>query len=92
MNLAKHDDDVLLMALQGYETLVAQAQVKMFELRKVIRRRKIDPHRLIGGAVAIDTGASPPAKRKHLISPEGRARIAAAQRRRWREVKKTKMT
>lgn len=45
--------------------------------------------RLVGGEVPLPRAKSSPGRRKkRTISPEGRARIAAAQKARWAKVKK----
>jgi hypothetical protein len=76
------DKATLEAALVGYQQHLQQIESKMADLR-----------RLLGQASA----AAPVAKRgrkaaagkqKHRMSPEGRARIAAAQRARWAKAKK----
>jgi hypothetical protein len=76
--MAHTDTSLLEAALVGY-------QVQHDKITAAIA----DIHRQLGGRSA---ASSPKAKRqaskKHVISPEGRARIAAAQRKRWAAQKK----
>ncbi len=74
------DRPTLEAALVGYQQHLEQIEAKMAELR-----------RLLGKAPAQAGKARPKAtrgKQKHKMSPEGRARIAAAQRARWAKVKR----
>ena len=78
------DKPTLEAALVGYQQQLEQIQAKMTELR-----------RALGGTPAVASrakaprkAAAPAAKQKHRMSPEGRARIAAAQRARWAKAKK----
>lgn len=67
-------------ALVGYQQQLQQIETKMSELRRKL------------GKPAGPIPAKPAAKaapRKHRMSAEGRARIAAAQRARWAKQKKT---
>ena len=75
------DKSTLEAALVGYQQHLHEIEAKMADLR-----------RQLGQAPA--TAAKParksaaPKKQKHRMSPEGRARIAAAQRARWAKTKK----
>ena len=76
------DKATLEAALVGYQQHLQQIESKMADLR-----------RLLGQAPAASPAAkrarkAAPGKQKHRMSPEGRARIAAAQRARWAKVKK----
>jgi len=72
------DQGILQAALVGYQHQLAEIQEKMAELR-----------RQIGGAAPKTTAAAKNGRpRKHRMSAEGRARIAAAQRARWAKVHK----
>jgi hypothetical protein len=75
----ENDTGILQAALLGYQQQLEEINGKIAELR-----------RRLGGRVTPTTaGASPrPPQKKHRISAEGRARIAAAQRRRWAAAKK----
>jgi hypothetical protein len=67
-------------ALVGYQQQLQQIEMKMVELRRKL------------GKPAGPSPAKPAEKtapRKHRMSAEGRARIAAAQRARWAKQKKT---
>jgi len=77
------DKATLEAALVGYQQHLEQIQTKMAEIRRT----------LAGTPAAASAAKGPrkaaaPAKQKHRMSPEGRARIAAAQRARWAKVKK----
>src|ERR1039457_3375991 len=76
------DKATLEAALVGYQQHRHQIEEKMADLR-----------RMLGQAPAAAPAAkrarkAAPAKQKHRMSPEGRARIAAAQRARWAKAKK----
>jgi hypothetical protein len=77
------DRGTLEAALVGYQQQVEHIQAKMAEIR-----------RALAGAPATTPIAKGPrkvaghVKQKHRMSPEGRARIAAAQRARWAKTKK----
>jgi len=79
----KLDKATLEAALIGYQHQAQEIQGKIAELR-----------RMIGGGTPA-TAKKAPAKKavtqrkqRHNMSPEGRARIAAAQRARWAKAKK----
>lgn len=72
------DPGILQAALLGYQQQLEVINAKIAELKRRLGGR---------GAVPAAVGARPPQK-KHRISPEGRARIAAAQRKRWAAAKK----
>lgn len=76
------DKATLEAALLGYQQHLKQIDGKMSDIR-----------RMLGGAPSIapatpQAAKAAPAKQKHTMSAEGRARIAAAQRARWAKVKK----
>ena len=76
------DKATLEAALVGYQQHLQQIELKMADLR-----------RMLGQAPAAAPAArrarkAGPGKQKHRMSPEGRARIAAAQRARWAKAKK----
>ena len=77
----KLDRATLEAALIGYQHQAQEIQAKIAELR-----------RMIGGGTPAKKApakkAAAPRKQKHNMSPEGRARIAAAQRARWAKAKK----
>jgi hypothetical protein len=76
--MARLDNSLLEAALLGYQAEQKRIQAAISDLQK-----------RIGGKSATPKPASPPAARKkHRISAEGRARIAAAQRKRWAASKK----
>jgi hypothetical protein len=67
-------------ALVGYQQQLQSIEVKMTELR----RRLGKP----AGPTPAKKAVKSAAPRKHRMSAEGRARIAAAQRARWAKTKK----
>lgn len=77
----KNTDDVsfLKAALLGYETQLRDINQKIQDIRDRLRGREPVP-----ATAPKQTGAE---KKAHQISPEGRARIAAAQRKRWKAAK-----
>jgi hypothetical protein len=72
----KMDPGTLAAALMGYRSQLEDVDRRIRELRA-----------RLGGRAVPASGSEKPV-RKHLISPAGRARIAAAQRRRWAAMKK----
>lgn len=79
------DKATLEAALVGYQQHLRQIEAKMADLRRLIG------HTNSGASVpAVKRARSKaaPRKQKHRMSPEGRARIAAAQRARWAKAKK----
>jgi hypothetical protein len=75
----ENDPGILQAALLGYQQQLEEINAKIADLRRRLGTRGTTPS---AGA----TTRTPP--KKHRISPEGRARIAAAQRRRWAAAKK----
>ncbi len=67
------DLDLLATALIGYRQRRAELDAAIFELR-----RRID-----GGAPIAAAAKTKPARKKRRLSPEGRARIIAATKKRW---------
>ncbi len=68
-------------ALVGYQQQLQQIEMKMAELRRKLGKPVASP-----GPVKKAVKSAP---RKHRMSAEGRARIAAAQRARWAKTKKS---
>ena len=71
------DNDLLVMAIRGYEVESARLTNKILEIRQ----------RLASTGAVLEEVA-PRIKKKHRISAAGRARIAAAQRLRWAKTKR----
>ena len=77
------DKATLEAALVGYQQQLQQIETKMAEIRRLVQ----------GGSSAGSSPKRTPAataaakSSKHRMSPEGRARIAAAQRARWAKAK-----
>ncbi len=72
------DPAVLRAALIGYQQQLDYINVKMDQLR-----RKLVGVPALGIFGEVEVGL-----RKHHVSPEGRARIAAAQKKRWAAARK----
>jgi hypothetical protein len=75
----EEDPGILQAALLGYQQQLDVINAKIAELKR----------RLGGRGAAPSAVSARPSQKKHRISPEGRARIAAAQRKRWAAAKKT---
>jgi hypothetical protein len=75
------DRPTLEAALVGYQRQLEEIQTKMTELRRRLGRASVS---------ASAVHSAPSSGRKHRMSAEGRARIAAAQRARWAKFKKKK--
>jgi hypothetical protein len=79
--MRKDDDpEILQAALLGYQQQLQTINARIAELKRHLGGRSAAPARN-----AHDPRA---AQKKHRISAEGRARIAAAQRKRWAATKK----
>ena len=79
MRRQEDDPGILQAALLGYQQQLEQINAKVADLRKRLGARS---------APAAGPAPRTPHK-KHRISAEGRARIAAAQRKRWAASKKS---
>jgi hypothetical protein len=75
----QHDADFLSAAIIGYQEKLKQIDAHIANLRQRLH---------IAGPPSV---ASAPVRKKHKISRQGRARIAAAQKKRWAAVKKAKV-
>lgn len=83
--MRKQDDPgILQAALLGYQQQLDEINAKIADLRRRLGGRSA-PASSSRGAVSPAPRAP---QKKHRISAEGRARIAAAQRRRWAAAKK----
>ena len=71
--------DILEAALIGYQHQLELLNAKIADIKKRLG---------VNGAGRSAATASP--AKKHQISPEGRARIAAAQKKRWAAAKRAK--
>jgi len=77
------DRPTLEAALVGYQRQLEDIQGKISELRRRLGGRA-------PAAAAPSAAPRPARRRRHKMSAEGRARIAAAQRARWAKFKKKK--
>ena len=75
------DKATLEAALVGYQQHLQQIESKMADLRRMLGQAP-------ASAPAAKRARKTAGKQKHRRSPEGRARIAAAQRARWAKAKK----
>src|SRR5690242_6144578 len=78
--MARADNDLLAMALVGYEAEKSKIEATIREIQTQLG------HRGPGRPTVTADGAVAPAKR--VLSASARRKIAAAQRKRWAEVKK----
>ena len=81
------DTATLQAALVGYQQQLETIQQKMAEIRRSLGKSVSAPAAKGNGAAAPAAGAKT-APRRHRMSEEGRARIAAAQRARWAKSKR----
>jgi hypothetical protein len=79
--MARIDIPLLHAALAGYEAERQRIEQAIVDIRKRLGKR-VSAH--------LPTTVSSQLKKAHRISPEGRARIAEAQRRRWAAAKNGK--
>jgi len=81
MMTLKMDAATLQAALVGYKQQLEHIQQKMAEIRRSLGKSN-GTHAAAGSITARTT------RRKHRMSAEGRARIAAAQKARWAKARK----
>jgi hypothetical protein len=72
--MTRSNTETLEAALVGYQEQLDSIHARMAEIRSAL-----------GGKAPATTGAAPTASPKRRISAAGRARMAAAQRKRWAE-------
>jgi hypothetical protein len=75
----QNDSGILEAALLGYQQQLSEINARIADLRRRLGGRSAP------AAAAVPRNAQ---KKQHRISAEGRARIAAAQRKRWAAAKK----
>jgi len=75
------DADLLTAAVAGYEEQRRQIEARIVELRERVGNTT---------ELTFQTAAARPVKKKNRLSAKGRARIAAAQKKRWEAAKKAK--
>ncbi len=81
-----NQDELLSAALEGLELQKMRIEAQIAEVRVLLGKR---PPRAPAGAVAAVGGNLAPSGHRRL-SPEARERIAAAQKKRWKEYRKNK--
>ena len=85
---ARQDTDMLSMALVGYEQQKIKIDEKIRSIKALIGGERKSAA-ASGSATAENAVAAGGTKRKRVLSPEARKRIALAQRRRWAEHRKS---
>lgn len=83
------DSGTLQAALAGYQQQLEHIEARMAELRRQLRAGAPNAKSTASANAAPARAGRRP--RKHRMSAEGRARIAAAQRARWARVKGAKV-
>jgi hypothetical protein len=78
--LMAQDTSLLEAALLGYQAEHARITAAVADIQSRLGKG--------GGGGVFPWKQSKPAKKRHVISAEGRARIAAAQKKRWAAAKK----
>jgi hypothetical protein len=84
------DQAILTAALEGLELQKAKLDEHIATVRALIGGRKKPGPKPKAAAVADDGDAPPKKRKKRVMSAEGRARIAAAQQKRWAEARQAK--
>ena len=79
-----HDASLLRAALVGYQRELARIQAAIAVLQQRLRN-----HSTSDNAGVPTSNAANATRNRHRISPKGRARIAAAQRKRWAQARKS---
>jgi len=88
MGLMKLDDADVLAAIEGYKSRMVKIALKMDEIERRLGRNPSSGRKPAVSIVLQRLGVATLGQKKpHKISPEGRARIAEAQRRRWKQAK-----
>jgi hypothetical protein len=82
------DTATLQAALVGYQQQLETIQQKMAEIRRSLGKSASGPAAKANGVGAAPAAATKSTPRRHRMSEEGRARIAAAQRARWAKSKR----
>ncbi len=80
--MARADNDLLAMALVGYESEKSKIEAAIKDIQTQLG------HRGSGRPIAATDGAVAPAKR--VLSASARRKIAAAQRKRWAALRKAR--
>ena len=86
---AGQNREILEAALQGLEAQRQKLEEQISQVRSLLGRRAGRPSKSAlasGGGTAATT---PTGRRKRVLSPEARKRIAAAQKKRWAAFRKT---
>ena len=85
------DQDILRAALEGLNIQRAELEEHIATMKRMLAGRNRADRKPRSAAVAEDVEARSPRKKrrkKRILSPEARERIAAAQRKRWAAARK----
>ena len=77
----------LISNIDAEITKLQQARTLLSGVASPAQKKRGRPAKAAGAAGAVKAVAAKPAKKKRTLSPEGRARIAAAAKARWAAVK-----
>jgi hypothetical protein len=83
---AKQDIETLEMALVGFEQKKVEIEEKIRHIRSLLSGAPVASPKKSTRVKAKSTGA--PARKKRVLSPAARKRIALAQKKRWAEHRK----
>ncbi|MFL6417221.1 MAG: hypothetical protein ACJ74Y_16305 [Bryobacteraceae bacterium] len=87
--LATPNRDILEAALQGLEAQRQRLEEQISQVRSMMGQRAARPSRASGTETNSATAAASSRERKRrVLSPEARKRIAAAQKKRWATFRK----
>ena len=89
---AAPNSDILEAALRGLEAQKEKVEEQIAQVRSLMGRRVGRPPKKTGGAAGASkasAGRSGATRKKRVLSPEARKRIAAAQKKRWAAFRKT---
>ena len=80
--------EILEAALQGLEAQQQKLEEQISQVRGMLGRRAGRPSKSAQGASSAEVSGPAVARRKRVLSPEARKRIAAAQKKRWAAFRK----
>ena len=87
---AAPNTEILEAALQGLETQRQKIEEQITQVRAMMGRRVGRPPKSANGSGGkASAGNSGAARKKRVLSPEARKRIAAAQKKRWAAFRKS---
>jgi hypothetical protein len=86
---ASPSPEILEAALQGLEAQKLKLDEQIAEVRAMMGKRGGRSQRSSGTATAISEPERTTARKRRILSPEARKRIAAAQKKRWAAFRKS---